>query len=215
MAGSRILLDRTFGWSHFKGLVPMRLGGSVNYLAVILLVASIAAASAQEDAEPRSLEYRIEIGQHELLVKTRTSAGAELTAFVSDGCSGGLSVGWAFVSKAFPAVARHHGDKPPWERCCLAHDGLYHTGGPTDADAEMSFEARRDADEQLRRCVIEVGQERTEDLATAYGLSRERVALLYRTIAEIMYGAVRLGGAPCTPLPWRWGFGWPQCGKTR
>jgi len=189
----------------------MRPDGSVSCLAAMLLLSAVTAASAQEASEPRSLEYRIEIGKHVQLVKTRTSAGARLTAFVSDGCSGGLSVGWAFVSKAFPAVARYHGDKPPWEHCCLAHDRLYHAGGPAHADAKISFEARRIADKQLRRCVIEVGQERREDLATAYGLSQERVALLYRTIAEIMYRAVRLGGAPCTPLPWRWGFGWPQC----
>ncbi|MEE9589312.1 MAG: hypothetical protein V3V97_14960, partial [Hyphomicrobiaceae bacterium] len=63
----------------------------------------------------------------------------------------------------------------------------------------------------LHRCVSEVGEERTEDLANAYGLSHEQIAMLYRTIADIMYKAVRLGGAPCTLLPWRWGFGWPQC----
>jgi hypothetical protein len=192
----------------------MRLGGALRYLAAIVLVVASTAASAQRDAEPlspRSLQYRIEIGQHEQLVRIRKSASARLSVFVSDGCSGGLSVGWDFVSTAFPAIARYHGDKPPWERCCVAHDRLYHAGGPTNADAEMSYKARRDADEQLRRCVIEVGQERAGDLATAYGLTRERVVLLYQGIAEIMYRAVRLGGAPCTLLPWRWGFGWPQC----
>ena len=195
----------------------MRLGGALRRLATMLLVVVTTSPSAQEDAEPApppSLGYEIEIGQHEQLVKTRKSAGARLSAFVSDGCSGGLSAGWAFVSKAFPAIARYHGDKPPWERCCVAHDRLYHAGGPTDADAEMSFEARRDADEQLRRCVIEVGQKRTGDLATAYGLSREQVILLYRSIAKIMYRAVRFGGASCTRLPWRWGFGWPECEKS-
>jgi len=97
----------------------------------------------------------------------------------------------------------------------LAHDRLYHAGAPTAVDAEMSFEARREADEQFRRCVIGVEEQRTEDLAAAFGLSRERVSLLYRTIAEIMYRAVRLGGTPCTRLPWRWGFGWPQCERTQ
>jgi hypothetical protein len=52
------------------------------------------------------------------------------------------------------------------ERCCVAHDRLYHAGGPADADAEKSFEARRDAGEQLRRCVIEVGRERVVELET-------------------------------------------------
>jgi hypothetical protein len=192
----------------------MRLSGALSCLVAMLLVIATPVASAQEDSEPlppRNFDYRIEIGQHEQLVKIRKSASARLSVFVSDGCSGGLSVGWDFVSTAFPAIARYHGDKPPWERCCVAHDRLYHAGGPTNADAEMSYKARRDADEQLRRCVIEVGQERAGDLATAYGLTRERVVLLYQGIAEIMYRAVRLGGAPCTWLPWRWGFGWPQC----
>jgi len=193
----------------------MRLGRSIGRLAAVIAMTSFSTASAQQAADPpdtnTSLEYRIEISQHEQLVKTRTSAGAKLAPFASDGCSGGLSVGWNLVSSTFPEIARLHGDQPPWERCCLAHDRLYHTGGPVNADAKMSFEARRAADEQLRQCVMEVGEERTEDLATAYGLSRERVILLYRATAEIMYRAVRLGGAPCTPLPWRWGFGWPLC----
>lgn len=196
----------------------MGLSGRVVHQAAILLAAAIATASAQEGAVPRStrgLEYRIEIGQHEKLVKTRNAAGAELSAFVSDGCSGGLSVGWAVVSTAFPDVARHHGATLPWEHCCLAHDQLYHLGGPNGTDAEQSFAARRNADDQLRRCVIEVGKQRTKDLAAAYGLSRQQVALLYRTIAETMYRAVRLGGPPCTPLPWRWGFGWPRCAEAR
>jgi hypothetical protein len=192
----------------------MRLGGALSCLAAMLLVVATPVASAQEDSEPlppRNFEYRIEIGQHEKLVKIRKSASARLNVFVSDGCSGGLSVGWDFVSTAFPAIAHYHGDKPPWERCCVAHDRLYHAGGPADADAEKSFEARRDADDQLRRCVIEVGRQRVVELQAAYGLSREQVALMYRSIAEIMYRAVRLGGAPCTRMPWRWGFGWPQC----
>jgi len=193
----------------------MRLARALSCLAAMLIVIATTVASGQDGSEPlppRNFDYRIEIGQHEQLVKIRKSASARLSVFVSDGCSGGLSVGWDFVSTVFPAIAHYHGDKPPWERCCVAHDRLYHAGRP--ADAERSFEARRDADEQLRRCVIEVGQERVVALATAYGLSPEQVALLYRNIAEIMYRAVRLGGAPCTRLPWRWGFGWPQCEKS-
>jgi hypothetical protein len=196
----------------------MRLGKSASCFALIFLIAAIPAVLAQQDAEPnspRGLEYEIEIGQHERLVKTRQSAGAVLAPFASDGCSGGLSVGWALVSTVFPAIARYHGDEPPWERCCLIHDRAYYAGGPADADAQMSFEARREADAHLRHCVIEVGEERTADLAAAYGLDDEQVSLLYQTIAEIMYRAVRLGGAPCTTLPWRWGFGWPKCEKIK
>ena len=46
---------------------------------------------------------------------------------------------------------------------------------------------------------------------TEYGLRRDEVTLLYRGIADVMYRAVRLGGTTCTRLPWRWGFGWPDC----
>ena len=35
---------------------------------------------------------------------------------------------------------------------------------------------------------------------------------LYAAIAELMYRAVRIGGIPCSGLPWRWGYGWPECG---
>jgi hypothetical protein len=184
-------------------------------LAAVILISGVSGAWAQHAAAPLntagSLEYRIEISRHERLLKTRKSQSARLAPFTSDGCSGGLSAGWSFVSSAFPAVARYHGGKPPWERCCLVHDRLYHAGGPSDVNANISFEARRVADEQLRQCVIQVGEERIQDLTAGYGLNRDQVTLLYRSIAEVMYRAVRLGGAPCTALPWRWGFGWPSC----
>ena len=44
-----------------------------------------------------------------------------------------------------------------------------------------------------------------------YGLSAGMVDLLYAGIAGAMYRAVRLGGVPCSALPWRWGYGWPEC----
>lgn len=193
----------------------MRLVMSKSRLVAVILISGASAAWAEDASGPLitrgSLGYSIEIDRHERLVKTRKSEGARLAVFASDGCSGGVSAGWAFVSAAFPAVARYHGDKPPWERCCLAHDRFYHAGGPPDADAKTSFEARRIADEQLRQCVIQVGDKRIEDLMAGYGFNHEQINLLYRSIAEVMYRAVRLGGAPCTALPWRWGFGWPSC----
>jgi hypothetical protein len=75
----------------------MRLSGALSCLVAMLLVIATPVASAQEDSEPlppRNFDYRIEIGQHEQLVKIRKSASARLSVFVSDGCSGGLSVGW-------------------------------------------------------------------------------------------------------------------------
>ena len=121
------------------------------------------------------------------------------------------STGWAFISTTLPAVARRHGDRPPWENCCVAHDRAYHTGGASNADAKASFGARRAADEALQLCVIRTGEDRFDTLSADFDLSRDEVSRLYRAIADVMYRTVRVGGTPCSALPWRWGFGWPQC----
>jgi hypothetical protein len=171
-------------------------------LAALFLMSSASAALAQTPTESPSpiegLGYAVEIGGHERLIKVKK--GATLTPFATDGCSGGLSAGWAFVSSALPAFAKYHGGLPPWERCCVAHDRLYHEGGPPDADPAASFAARRAADEALRQCVMHVDDERIPALSPAYGLNPNQVSQLYRTIADIMYRAVRLGGGPCTGL---------------
>jgi hypothetical protein len=187
--------------------------------AVVLIsalsMACLSAAWAQNATEPLApldgLEHRFELGQHERLVKTRKSKGAKLASFASDGCSGGLSAGWRLIASTLPAIAARYGDRPPWESCCIAHDRAYHIGAGPDADAETSFDARRLADEELRQCVMRVGEERMPALTAEYGLRYDEVSQLHRRIADIMHGAVRLGGVPCTGLPWRWGFGWPHC----
>jgi hypothetical protein len=193
----------------------MLTGKSHSFWIVLVLFAGMSAARAQDatkqSANVDSLEYRIEIGRHERLAKVRTSGNVKLTPFESDGCSGGQSAGWELLSAAVPALARRHGHQPPWQRCCVVHDRAYHAGGGRDADARTSFEARRLADERLRQCVIQTGEKRMRVLMTDYGLSRDQVSWLYRKIAAAMYRAVRLGGLPCTGLPWRWGFGWPRC----
>lgn len=193
---------------------------SSGCLSVLFVLVGVSAAWPQNASDSSSvgngsiigsLEYAIEIGQHERLVATKRSSSARLAPFKSDGCSGGLSAGWALFSSVFPALAERHGNHPPWERCCFKHDQLYHTGGARGEDADASFEARRIADARLRQCVIEVGKRRMRALMAEYGLSRDKVSWLYRGIANAMYNAVRRGGAPCTGLPWRWGFGWPRC----
>ena len=137
-------------------------------------------AAAQDAAQSLSLvddlELRIEIGQHERLIKRRTKDGTTLAAFATDGCSGNLSTGWELVSKTLPAVAKHHGERPPWEGCCVAHDRLYHEGGAANLDAKGSFAARRAADEQLRQCVVRTGEDRLDALSADYKLSRDEVA---------------------------------------
>jgi hypothetical protein len=74
-----------------------------------------------------------------------------------------------------------------------------------------SFLARRKADETMRACVLAEGAARRDSLMWDYGLSAGMVDVLYQGIAGAMYRAVRLGGAPCSRLSWRWGYGWPQC----
>jgi len=186
------------------------------FIALVPVVATafMCAQSANAQTNPAAaFQYEIEIHQHERLIRTRTAEGAELAPFVSDGCSGGLSSGWGFFSSTFPALAEKHGSHPPWENCCVAHDRLYHAAGPANASAKQSFEARLAADGELRLCVIETAALRRTELASEYGLSARQVDLLYNAIAAVMFRAVRLGGGPCSGLPWRWGFGWPACGR--
>jgi hypothetical protein len=59
--------------------------------------------------------------------------------FTSDGCSGGLSIGWRAV----------FGAPPPFEGCCVGHDFWYWRGG--------TVEQRASADEGLWRCVAATG----------------------------------------------------------
>jgi len=67
-----------------------------------------------------------------------------------------------------------------WKQCCIEHDIAYWCGG----DAQ----ARRHADEVFRRCVAE----KTGNAP----------------LACLMYGTLRLSGAPWLPFPWRWAYGW-------
>lgn len=158
-----------------------------------------------------SLERTLELDGHNKLIVTMQAPGSSLAAFTTDGCSGGLSVGWQYLSERITRLKKVHGELPPWESCCVDHDHCYHTAGGPEITAEKSFEARREADEILRSCVQQVGAGRAPELADQYGLSREEVGHIYKIIGDLMYRSVRLGGIPCSGLPWRWGYGWPEC----
>lgn len=67
---------------------------------------------------------------------------------------------------------------PPWEGCCEVHDKIYWVGG--------TAEERFKADCDLALCVSKTS----------------------RFCAVLLFLAVRLGGHPLLPLPWRWGYGW-------
>ena len=172
----------------------------------LVLCLLTAPAAAQDNALQRTLE----LPAHRLLMGVVTAPGVEPAPFVSDGCSGGLSSSWRAVADLVPGFAEAHQAAPPWEACCLAHDRAYHDAGGARTP-EASYDARLDVDSTLRACVIATGETRLDDLATRYGGTETQVRRAYAAIAEAMFGAVRLGGGPCSGLPWAWGFGYPGC----
>lgn len=88
-----------------------------------------------------------------------------LKPFTSDGCS------------AFPDGTV--GQKNLWLQCCQRHDFDYWQGG--------TYQQRLASDQQLKKCVTEVGEP---------------------TIAALMLAGVRVGGTPYLPTNFRWGYGW-------
>ena len=158
-----------------------------------------------------ALERQLELERHERLVLLKSEPGSTLAGFSTDGCSGGLTIGWEYLAGKIEDFQKQHGTQPAWEHCCIAHDRYYHTGGTGRMTASESFALRRQADLELRACVGETGTVRAPILSDEYGISVDQVTVLYDTIAELMYRAVRIGGVPCSGLPWRWGYGWPYC----
>ena len=134
-----------------------------------------------------------------------------LAEFTTDGCSGGLSVGWDYLAEQVGFFRERHGTGPPWESCCVEHDRAYHIGGGAGLTPAMSLTTRSQADDELRACVLGTATTRRDQLHAEYGVDDDQVAALYQTIADSMHLAVRLGGMPCTGLSWRWGYGWPHC----
>ena len=178
----------------------------MRVVAVTAVLMMALPLSAQET--PSALQRSLELPAHRSLMAK--AQGVDPVPFESDGCSGGLSTSWRVVADLFPDFAEVHQDTPPWEDCCVIHDRVYHdAGGATDAEA--SFEARLGADAALRACVIAKGQTRRDELAQRYGVAREAIDRAYLAVADAMYNAVRFGGGPCLKLPWRWGFGDPNC----
>lgn len=70
-----------------------------------------------------------------------------------------------------------------WVSCCIVHDIIYWCGG--------SDEDREEADQFIKQCV------------------NQKASL----IGGLMYPAVRVGGSPWLPTPWRWGYGWKEWPK--
>ena len=179
-------------------------------LVVVCLV--FASGAAAQDLSDLAIEVgrAVELPSHETLMAKVVGQGAELNEFTTDGCSGGMSSVWKYIAANFPKFAEVHSNEPPWVDCCIAHDRDYHSAADA-GNAEASFDARLLSDETLRSCVEATAVQRKEDLARAYDTDEQTVIETYDAIAAAMFHSVRLGGGPCSGLPWRWGYGFPQC----
>ncbi|WP_373636714.1 hypothetical protein [Yoonia sp. BS5-3] len=176
----------------------------------IRLVLALILCGSAGQAQDWDLMRWLEEPGHEALMSRIAEPGSALAPFETDGCSGGLSGAWRVVSARFPAFAAAHQAAPPWESCCVTHDRAYHNAGSA-ADISASFDARLAADRALEACVMATQATRRDELAATYNLTPDQIAWAYERIAGGMFAAVRLGGRPCTGLPWRWGYGYPAC----
>jgi hypothetical protein len=167
-------------------------------------------AVAQEDADGASFQRSLEMPAHRSLQSIISDSETTLAPFETDGCSGGMSWSWRLVSDVFEDFAEAQGTIPPWEHCCVIHDRAYHSAGGAQTAGD-SYAARLAADEALRLCVVDQGQMQVTQLSQRYDVPPERIEQAYGLIGDAMFSAVRLGGAPCSILPWRWGFGYPLC----
>jgi hypothetical protein len=179
------------------------------------VLAPAAADKAPADASSQEMiiriERRLELERHAMLLERIRQPDTRLNDFTTDGCSGGMSAGWQLLAEKIPRFHASYGDHPPWEACCETHDRAYHRGGKDADDPLQSFTTRRRADLALRQCVITVGRADSPLQSKKFNISKDEILRLYTIAAELMFRAVRIGGMPCTALPWRWGYGWPQC----
>ncbi|SMP31874.1 hypothetical protein [Shimia sagamensis] len=179
--------------------------------AVLFLVSVLTdPAAAQNSDDGPGWSAKVEIWRHSRLQALRETDPAALVPFTTDGCSGGMSAAWGAMAKTFPWFAQVFAHEAPWHDCCVVHDQAYHLGGE-DPVPEAGFRARLEADEALRQCVQGVADSEADVLAQQYDSTPDDVAAAVYFVSERMYDAVRVGGLPCSGLPWRWGYGWPQC----
>lgn len=147
---------------------------------------------------------------HAPLMDVVNDPDTALTAFTTDGCSGGMSDVWIAMADVAPAFASQSGQRPPWEPCCVIHDYAYHTAGGASTPDD-SAAARLAADQALQACVAGWAKLDTSPVIDTYGLTPAQLKQSYAALSLAMFQAVRLGGAPCSGLPWRWGYGYPHC----
>jgi hypothetical protein len=165
-----------------------------------------AAVASDTNAETKSVDRTTEERDMSRLARVQADPANTLAEFTTDGCSGGLSDAWATLSFLLPAFRDALGDRPPYEYCCTAHDRAYWRG-----ETAKGYAQRLEADDALRRCVIDHGAQHRAAFAEQFQLSEETIVQNFRVIGDLIYFAVRKGGKPCSPFPWRWGYGWPTC----
>ncbi|MCU7958794.1 MAG: hypothetical protein KZQ58_02125 [gamma proteobacterium symbiont of Bathyaustriella thionipta] len=170
---------------------------------LFMLLLCLPAVAAQPGLLSEKLQH-LEYWQMRWLAQTRQKAPQALAAFSTDGCSGGLSEGWKYMSSSAPAFQQRWGNLPPWEACCVAHDRVYWQG-----ETDNGYRKRLQADMDLRQCVIDTGRRQSAALVRRYRMSPQKLQKNFQIAADLMFRAVRLGGQPCSLLPW--GYGWPYC----
>lgn len=184
--------------------------GKVTIILVMALGVLPVPGSGQDDGLIfPAVERELEDWRHALLARTQAQPGNRLQTFTTDGCSGGLSDSWRFLASRLPGFAETFGNKPPYEACCIEHDRTYWQGA-----AEQGFDRRLAADLALKACVTTYGKDHSREFAERFGLSEAVIEQNFAITAALMFRAVRVGGVPCSGLPWRWGYGWPECKDT-
>jgi hypothetical protein len=173
-----------------------------EFLLLMLLIPS--SLSAQNPLE--EIVEVIESQQMLRLAAQQSRHDVIINKFKSDGCSGGMSSAWSYLADTVPKFTDYVGNEPPWEHCCVAHDRQYWRGVSDDG-----YAMREQSDTQLRQCVQLIGESHSKQISAELGLAEQDIIELINLTSDLMYQAVRIGGAPCTGLPWRWGHGWPPC----
>ncbi|VAW93295.1 hypothetical protein MNBD_GAMMA21-945 [hydrothermal vent metagenome] len=179
-----------------------------NLVLVIMFFSILTPLYAELEQENIILKMNRDIEEWNLnlLASVQLDPKSKLIEFETDGCSGGLSDAWNGFAKISPEFKEHFNERPPWESCCVTHDRAYWKG-----DTEDGFNQRLQADIILRQCVLNYGTENSNRLAKKFNVSEEKILTQIKLTSTLMYHAVRLGGKPCSYLPWRWGYGWPHC----
>lgn len=173
---------------------------------MLLLAALLTAPGAYASDEIVDAMIALEQALMDRLHREQQRPGSKIAAFRSDGCSGGMSAAWQYLAGLYPPMAARIGDQPPWEHCCIEHDREYWQGA-----GRNGYQMRLQSDRNLRQCVVRTGQRQQLRLAQQLGITPAEITDAFTVSADMMYRAVRIGGGPCTGLPWRWGHGWPEC----